>query len=246
MTLESVQTKRQVPVELTWHFGSPGNNKLAKNGLLEEKQWSPTLRWSLQRVHLQGASAAFLHIRLSVDRARYGHKQRFCKNFRSRIWQTPCLNESLTDIRGTKLNKHKNCSCLPAAAEMQLFEMQNPPSGGRPANSLTIFLAAISLSDLHVLRPKRVETEFQDDVPRNSIKGVVMYHHVKNTNYSFAGKLAKYCLLQSANIYEYSWGSSALQEKSESSGYIMFRKIWAKTCFSHSISRKVFCFSHRS
>jgi len=52
-----------------------------------------------------------------------------------------------------------------------------------------------------------------------------MYHYVKNTNYNLAGKkMAKYCLLQSANIYEYSRGSSALQGKIQSSGYIMFRK----------------------
>lgn len=109
---------------------------------------------------------------------------------------------------------------------MQLCEMQTPPLPpflGSISKFINYFLAAIWLADLHVLGPKWVETEFQDEVPRNSIKGVVMYHYVKNTNYNLAGKkLAKYNLLQSANIYEYSWGSSALQEKSESSGYIMF------------------------
>lgn len=74
-----------------------------------------------------------------MNRARYRHKHHVRKNFRSRIWRTLRRNESLANIPETKLNKHKNCSCPPAAAEMQLFETQNPPSGGRPANSLTIF-----------------------------------------------------------------------------------------------------------
>lgn len=138
---------------------------------------------------------------------------------------------------------------LPAATvEVQLFEMQTPFLGSI-SKFINYFLALVLLTALHVLGPKWVETPFQDEVPRDSIKGVVMYHYVKNTNYNLAGKkkkkLAKYCLLQSANIYKYSWGSSALQEKDESSGYIMFWNFGAKTCFSHSISRKSFCFSHR-
>lgn len=145
-----------------------------------------------------------------------------------------------------KLGSTKNCFLPPATVEMHLFEMQTSPFLGSTSKFINYFLAAISLADLHVLGPKWVEAEFQEEVPKNSIKGVVMYRYVKNTNYNLAGKkLAKYYLLQSANIYEYSWGSSALQEKSESSGYIMFRKFGANTCFSHSISRKVFCFSHR-
>lgn len=119
-----------------------------------------------------------------------------------------------------------------------------PPFLGSTSTSINYFLAAISPADLHVLGPQWVETEFQAQVPRNSIKGVVMYRYVKNTNYNWAGKkLAKPCLLWPANIYEHSGGSSALREKSESSGCIMFQTFGAKTCFFHTaFQEKYFVF----
>lgn len=73
-----------------------------------------------------------------------------------------------------------------AAVEVQLFEMQTPFSGS--ISKFINYLAATVLADLHVLGLKGVETQFQDEVPRNSIKGVVMYHYVKNTNYNSTGK----------------------------------------------------------
>lgn len=78
-------------------------------------------------------------------------------------------------------------SFLPAAAvEVQLFEMQTPFSGS--ISKFINYLAATVLADLRVLGLKGVETQFQDEVPRNSIKVVVMYHYVKNTNYNSTGK----------------------------------------------------------
>lgn len=86
------------------------------------------------------------------------------------------------------MNKTGKCkpsffSSPPAPVEEQLLEMQRPPFLGSTSTCFNYFLAAISSADLHVLGPQRVETEFQAEVPRNSIKGVVMYCYVKNTNY---------------------------------------------------------------
>lgn len=86
------------------------------------------------------------------------------------------------------MNKTGKCkpsffSSPPAPVEEQLLEMQRPPFLGSTSTCINYFLAAISPADLHVLGPQRVETEFQAEVPRNSIKGVVMYCYVKNTNY---------------------------------------------------------------
>lgn len=79
-------------------------------------------------------------------------------------------------------------SFLPAATvEVQLFEMQAPFLGSI-SKFINYFSAVVLLTDLHVLGPKWVETPFQDEVPRNSTKGVVMYHYVKNTNYNLAEK----------------------------------------------------------
>lgn len=80
---------------------------------------------------------------------------------------------------------------LPAATvEVQLFEMQTPFLGSI-SKFINYFLALVLLTALRVLGPKWVETPFQDEVPRDSIKGVVMYHYVKNTNYNLAGKKKK-------------------------------------------------------
>lgn len=133
---------------------------------------------------------------------------------------------------GTKVNKTWKCkNYFPSSYYSWNAAVWNAVSLLEDISKfITYTLAAISLAHLHVLGPKWVETEFQDKVPRNSIKGVVMYRYVKNTNYSLAGKkLAKYYLLHTANVYEHSRGSSALQEWIQWLDYVP--KIWGQNLF---------------
>lgn len=135
---------------------------------------------------LQCVTATSLHVHLSLNRAWYRHKNWFYGNFRILVPWTLHLNANLTDVRGTKVNKTGKCKTSffpspPAPVEEQLFEMQRPPFLGSTSTCINWFLAATSPADLHVLGPQWVEAEFQAQVPRNSIKGVVMYRCVKNT-----------------------------------------------------------------
>lgn len=211
--------------------------------------WKQSLLWCLGRICLQCVPAAFFHVHLSLNRAWYRHKTWFYRNFRTLVPWTLHLNANLTAVCGTKVNKTGKCKTsffplLLLQLKSSCLKCRGPPSWALPAYALTIFLAVISPADLHVLGPQWVETEFQAEVPRNSIKGVVMDHYVKNTDYNSAGKeLAKPCLLCSANIYEHSGGSSVLWGRSQASGQIMFPIFGAKTCFFHTaFQEKYFVF----
>lgn len=178
----------------------------------------------------------FLPWTSSLNRAWYRHKSWFYRNFRTLVPWTLYLNANLTDVRGTKWIKLESAkplfSLLLLWLKSSCLKRRVPPFLGSTSTCINYFLAATSPADLHVLGPQWIEPEFQAQVPRNSIKGVVMYCCVKNTNSNSAGKkLAKLCLLCSANIYEHSGGSSALRGKSKSSGQIMFWTFRAKTCF---------------
>lgn len=164
------------------------------------------------------------HVHLSLNRAWCRHENWFYGNFRTLVPRTLHLNANLTDVLEQKWIKLGSANplffpLLLLQLKSSCLKCRGPPFLGSTSTCINYFLAAISPADLHVLGPQRVETEFQAEVPRNSIKGVVMYCYVKNTNYKWAGtELAKPCLLCSANIYEHSGSSSALRGKSKASG----------------------------
>lgn len=78
------------------------------------------------------------------------------------------MKVSLTYVeqKWVKFGSTKISFLSPVTVEMQLVEMQTLPFLGSISKFINYFLAAVSLADLHVLGPKWVETEFQDEVPR--------------------------------------------------------------------------------